>query len=303
MGYKYIENYKHNCSYKSEQKEQTMKENNHEMFQKFSVAICVYGKDNPEWFDNAVQSIMNQTVKPDEVVIVVDGPVPENLSKIIKKYEGIDCFKVIWFPTNLGHGNARRIGLENTSNELVALMDADDISVSNRFEQQLKYFEDNPELDIVGGDIAEFIDEESNIIGKRIVPQSDKDIKAYLKKRCPFNQVTVMFKKSAVMSVGGYLDWFCEEDYYLWIRMFLNNAVFANTGTVLVNVRVGEDMYSRRGGVKYFISEAKLQKFMYRKGIITFLRAFINILLRLVLQLLMPNWCRAIVFKTLARSR
>lgn len=269
----------------------------------FSVSICVYGKDNPEWFDIAVQSVLNQTVKPDEVVIVVDGPVPEDLSKIIKKYEKNIIFKVVWLPQNLGHGNARRIGLEKTSNELVALMDADDICMRYRFEQQLKFFEDNPNIDIVGGNIAEFIDYESNIIGKRIVPQSDKDIKAYLKKRCPFNQMTVMFKKSSVMKAGGYLDWFCDEDYYLWIRMFLNKAIFANTGTVLVNVRVGKDMYARRGGIKYFLSEAKLQKLMYKKNIISFCCAFFNITQRLILQVLMPNCCRAILFKTLARSR
>ena len=240
------------------------------MNKKFSVAICVYGKDNSEWFELAVQSILNQTIKPNEVVLVVDGPVPEELSKVIKKYEQLDYFRVIWLPPNMGHGNARRIGMENTVNELVALMDADDISLPNRFEQQLKYYEDNPELDIVGGDIAEFVGVESNVIGKRVVPKTDKEIKDYLKKRCPFNQVTVMFKKSAVMAVGGYLDWFCEEDYYLWIRMFLNNAVFANTGTVLVNVRVGKDLYARRGGIKYFLSEAKLQKYMYKKNIIGF---------------------------------
>ena len=273
------------------------------MNMKFSVSICVYGKDNSEWFDTAVQSILNQTVKPNEVVIVVDGPVPENLSNIIKKYENNQSFKVVWLPENLGHGNARRIGLENISNELVALMDADDISLPNRFEQQLKYFEENPELDIVGGNIAEFIDEESNIIGKRIVPQTDKDIKDYLKKRCPFNQMTVMLKKPSVMKAGGYLDWFYDEDYYLWIRMLLNNAAFANTGTVLVNVRVGKDMYARRGGIKYFLSEAKLQKFMYRKGIINFPRAVINISQRLILQVLMPNWLRAIIFKYLAREQ
>ncbi len=272
------------------------------MNKKFSVSICVYYKDNPEWFELAVQSILNQTIKPNEVVLVVDGPSPENLSKIIKKYEKNNIFKIIWLPNNLGHGNARRVGLENTSNELVALMDADDICLPNRFEQQLKYFEDNPELDIVGGDIAEFIDLESNIVGKRVVPQKDKEIKDYMKKRCPFNQMTVMFKKSSVMKAGGYLDWFCDEDYYLWIRMFLNKAIFANTGTVLVNVRVGKDMYARRGGIKYFLSEAKLQKFMYRKGLINFPRAFINIFQRLILQVLMPNWIRALVFKYLARS-
>lgn len=273
------------------------------MNDKFSVSICVYGKDNPECFDLAVQSIVNQTVKPDEVVIVVDGPVPEDLSKIIKKYEKNTIYKIICLPENLGHGNARRIGLENTSNELVALMDADDISLPDRFEQLLKCFEDNPELDIVGGNIAEFVDIESNVVGKRVVPQKDKEIKAYLKKRCPFNQMTVMFKKSSVMKAGGYLDWFCDEDYYLWIRMFLNNAVFANTGTVLVKVRVGKDMYARRGGIKYFLSEARLQKFMYKKGVIDFIRAFINISQRLILQVLMPNWCRALIFKYLAREK
>lgn len=270
---------------------------------KFSVSMCVYEKDNPEWFDTAVQSILNQTVKPDEVVLVVDGPVPEKLSKIINRYELFNYFKVIWLPVNLGHGNARRIGLENVTNEIVALMDADDISLTNRFEQQLKFFEDNPNLDIVGGDIVEFIGEQSNIVGKRVVPINDRDIKSYLKKRCPFNQMTVMFKKSAVIKAGGYLDWLCNEDYYLWIRMFLNNAVFANTGTVLVNVRVGKDMYARRGGIKYFFSEAKLQKFMYRKGIISFMRVFINIAQRLVLQVLMPNWCRAMVYKAFARNK
>lgn len=270
---------------------------------KFSVSMCVYGKDNPEWFDSAVQSILNQTVKPDEIILVVDGPVPDKLSEIIKRYELSNYFKVIWLPTNLGHGNARRIGLEKVNNEIVALMDADDISLPNRFEQQLKLFENKPNLDIVGSDIAEFIDIQSNIIGKRIVPKTDKEIKAFLKKRCPFNQMTVMFKKSSVMKAGGYLDWFCDEDYYLWIRMFLNNATFANTGNILVNVRVGKDMYARRGGIKYFLSEARLQKYMYKKGIICFIRAFINIFQRLVLQVLMPNWCRAIVFKTLARSK
>ena len=271
-------------------------------YPQFSVAMCVYKNDKPEWFDEAVRSILNQTNKPNEVVLVVDGPIPESLSKIIKRYELLENFNVIRLPMNMGHGYARRIGLENVSNDLVALMDADDISQPDRFEQQLKYLEENPNLDIIGGDIAEFMGEPSNIIGKRIVPQKDNEIKFYLKKRCPFNQVTVMFKKSSVVSAGGYLDWFCEEDYYLWIRMFLNNAVFGNTGTVLVNVRVGKDMYARRGGIKYFFSEAKLQKFMYKKGIISFMRAFINTAQRLALQVLMPNWCRALVFKYIARS-
>ena len=123
-----------------------------------------------------------------------------------------------------------------------------------------------------------------------------------MKKRSPFNHVSVMYKKSAVQAAGGYLDWFWNEDYYLWIRMQLNNAVFANTGTVLVNVRVGKEMYQRRGGMRYFKSEAKLQKYMWKDGIISFPKYCYNVLLRLILQVLMPNSIRGWVFKTFARK-
>lgn len=268
----------------------------------FSVAMCVYGKDNPEHFKLAVDSILNQTVKPSEVVLVVDGPVPEKLDSVINAFEKNDFFHVIWLETNQGHGIARRTGLDNCSNELIALMDADDLSVSNRFELQLKKIEENPELDIVGGNITEFIDNPSNIVGKRVVPENDADIKSYLKSRCPMNQMTVMFKKSSVLKVGGYLDWFCDEDYYLWIRMFLAKMTFANVHDVLVNVRVGKDMYQRRGGWKYFKSEAKLQIFMFKHNVISFAKCLYNISLRLCLQVLMPNWMRGIVFQKFSRK-
>lgn len=269
----------------------------------FSVSICVYGKDCPEYFYQAVKSILNQTVKPSEVVLVVDGPVPEELDSVIKEFDKNDCFRVIRLETNQGHGIARRTGLENCSNELVALMDADDLSVPNRFELQLKKFEENPELDVVGGNIAEFVDEPDNVVGKRVVPESDADIKVYLKSRCPMNQVTVMFKKSSVLKAGGYLDWYCDEDYYLWIRMFLARMTFANVPDILVNVRVGKDMYQRRGGWKYFKSEAKLQWFMYNKKIFSLLQLMFNVTLRFCLQVVMSNRLRSLVFNFFARSR
>lgn len=264
--------------------------------------MCVYGKDDPEWFKIAVDSILNQTVKPDEVVLVVDGPVPDELNAVIKAYEKLVLFKVIRFKENQGHGNARRAGLEACSNELVAIMDADDISVNDRFEKQLIAFDRNPNISIVGGQISEFIGDESNIVGKRIVPLDDNEIKDYLKTRCPMNLVTVMFKKTDVLSVGGFIDWYCEEDYYLWIRMNLANMKFANVEENLVNVRVGKEMYSRRGGIKYFKSEKKLQKFMLDNKIIGRWTYMINVLKRLIVQVLLPNKVRGWVFKTLARS-
>ena len=273
-------------------------------FPPFSVAISVYQKDNADFFDRALQSITEQqTVKPSEIVLVCDGPLNDDLNEVIDKYrKAYPIFKVLRLKKNKGLGNALRLAVENASNELIARMDSDDVSVPNRFEQQLKYFLAHPEVDIVGGDITEFIDEETNIVGKRSVPKKDSEIKDYMKTRCAFNHVSVMYKKSAVQNAGGYLDWFWNEDYYLWIRMQLNNAVFANTGTVLVNVRVGEEMYQRRGGKKYFKSEYGLQKLMLDKKMIGYSTFVGNVGKRVIVQMLLPNKLRGCVFRKFARS-
>ena len=266
----------------------------------FSVSICVYGGDNPAWFAAAVDSVVNQTAVPDEIVLVVDGPVPSELDAVIRGYESDPLFNVIRLAENRGHGEARRVGLHHCTHDVVALMDADDLSRPDRFEKQLAALEDG--VAIVGGQITEFIDTTDNVVGKRIVPTADAEIKAYMRKRCPMNQVTVMFRKSAVEQVGGYIDWYCEEDYYLWLRMHLAGMTFANVSDVLVDVRVGADMYRRRGGWRYFKSEAKLQGYMLQHRVIGPVRYLINVNQRLILQVLMPNRLRGWIFKRFARS-
>lgn len=270
----------------------------------FSVAMSVYYKDNAVFFDRALQSITErQTIKPTEIVLVCDGPLNKQLDAVIDKYrKQYPIFKILRFKDNRGLGNALKLAIENTSNEIVARMDSDDISVPDRFEQQLKFFSNHSEVDIVGGNITEFIGDETNIVGKRIVPTKDSEIKEYMKTRCAFNHVSVMYKKSAVQSAGGYLDWFWNEDYYLWIRMQLNNAVFANTGTVLVNVRVGEEMYQRRGGKKYFQSEYGLQKLMLDNKMISFPIFIGNVGKRVIIQRLLLNRIRGWVFRKFARD-
>lgn len=270
----------------------------------FSVAISVYKSDDPKFFDRALFSITEmQTIKPDEIVLVVDGPVCEELNRVIEKYERLySIFHIIRLEKNGGLGNALKIAVENSKHDLIARMDSDDVSLPTRFEQQLRYFEEHPEVDIVGGDITEFIGDESNIVGKRVVPKSNEEIREYMRRRCAFNHMSVMYKRNAVQGAGGYQDWFCNEDYYLWIRMWLNHAVFANTGSILVNVRVGKEMYQRRGGWKYFKSEAKLQSFMLKKGVIRVPRYLVNVSERLILQVLMPNKVRGWVFRIFARQ-
>ncbi|MCR5798006.1 MAG: glycosyltransferase [Eubacterium sp.] len=210
--------------------------------------------------------------------------------------------KVIRFPENRGLGEALKVAIENCTFELIARMDSDDISVPRRFESQLKIFTRDDDIDICGGQIDEFIDSPSNVVGRRLVPETDEELKAYMKKRCPFNHMTVMYKKSAVIDAGNYQDWFWNEDYYLWIRMALKNQKFANLPDALVNVRVGKDMYARRGGGKYFKSEIGIQKLMLEKGLIDRPTYISNCAKRFIVQKILPNSVRGWVFKTFARS-
>jgi glycosyltransferase involved in cell wall biosynthesis len=269
----------------------------------FSVTISLYKNDNPGNFKIALNSIINQTMPPDEIILTIDGPISENLNKIVKLYENkVYTLKVIRLPENMGQGIAHKIGVENCSHELVAIMDSDDIAASDRFEKQLKIFDENPNIDILGGSIYEFIGDIENVVSARTVPLDDIKIKAYLRKRCPFNQQTVMFKKESVIKSGNYQTWHFDEDYYLWCRMLLTGCIFKNIPDVLVHVRVGKDMYKRRGGWKYFKSEAKLQKFMLDNKITNFSEYMLNVFMRFIAQVLMTSTIRGIIFRIFFRK-
>lgn len=269
----------------------------------FSVCMSVYKNDNPQDFYDSVMSIYQQTCPPEEIILVIDGPVPEEMLETINRLKAETCImRVIPLEKNMGHAIARQTGLEAAKNELCAVMDADDLAVATRFKKQLKAFDEHPEVSVVGGLINEFIHRTDNVVGTRIVPENDSDIKEYLKSRCPMNLVTVMLKKSDVLKVGGYQDWYCEEDYYLWIRLALGGYKFYNIQENLVNVRVGEEMYQRRGGKKYFDSEARLQKYMLDHKLISWPKYAYNVLIRWAVQVAMPNWLRGWVFRTFARN-
>lgn len=274
------------------------------MSEKFSVLMSVYKNDNPFYFYKAVQSIINQTKQPSEIIIVVDGPVSKEIIKVInivsKEYQNT---KIIWLDENVGLGNALKIGLRNTSYELVARMDSDDISCNYRFELQLDAFKKNPALTIVGGQIREFLDDENNFIGIRKVPLENGNIKKYMKNRCPFNHMTVMFKKSHILEAGGYIELKYNEDYYLWIRLLINDCQFENINRILVNVRVDEKMYQRRGGYQYFQSEKILQDIMLEYNIIKKFDYIVNVFFRFVVQVLLPNKLRAILYKAFFRKK
>lgn len=269
----------------------------------YSVCMSVYKNDRPEWFVTAVHSIWRQTITPKEIILVVDGFISEDLKETIAMLQReVNCMNVIYLPQNLGHAAARQVGLEAACCDLVAIMDSDDIALPNRFEKQLEYLECHPDISVVGGFISEFVDAVDNAVSRRIVPQNDVDIKKYLKSRCPMNLVTIMARKSDIIAVGGYQEWFCEEDYYLWIRLTLAGCKFYNIPEVLVNVRVGKDMYNRRGGWQYFKSESSLQRYMYCNNIISFPRYLYNVCGRFIIQVAMSNRMRSFVYKKIFRE-
>lgn len=273
---------------------------------KFSIITSVYKNDKPEYVREALDSMLvEQTTKPSEIVLVRDGQVPDKLESLLNEYESRypNIFNIIRLEQNGGLGNALKLGVETAKYDIIARMDSDDICLPNRFELQLKYMSENPNTDIVGGQMTEFIGSTDNIVGTRVVPCTNAEIYEYMKNRCALNHVTVMFRKEAVLKAGNYQDWFWNEDYYLWIRMMINSCRFANLPETLVNVRSGADQYARRGGRKYYESEKGIKKLQLENKMISNIEYFYFVAQRYIIQILMPNWLRGWVFRTFARQK
>ena len=264
---------------------------------KFSVSMCVYGGDNPHHFDQALESIFSQTRLADELVLVVDGPIPDETDRIIKKHQALhnNLFKVFRLEKNCGHGVARSTGLERCKYDYVAIADADDINAPNRFEVQMEYFERQPELAAVSSSCFHFYESVFNVINEEKMPQSDAEIKKAMKTSCPICQPSVILNRKEVLKAGGYQDWYMAEDYYLWIRMMLNGAEFANTPMSLLYLRTTPEQMARRGGYKYFNSMRKLYQYMYAHKVIGLGTLIFNVSTRFVVQVLMPGKLRAVI--------
>lgn len=270
---------------------------------KISVLMSTYKNDDAIYLKESIDSILNQTLRPDEIVIVIDGAIPKvNMDILLDYSRNNSLIKLIKLKKNVGLGLALNRGVKECKNELIARMDSDDIADTNRLKLQYDAI-NKYDCDIVGGNISEFVGDKKNIVSYRIVPELDENIKKYMKQRCPMNHVTVMFRKKSVLEAGNYMSWHYNEDYILWIKMFENGCKFYNIQKNLVNVRVGEEMYKRRGGLKYFKSEQNIQKYMLKNNIINYPTYLINIIKRFLLQVVLSNNMRQFVFKNFARKK
>ena len=272
--------------------------------QQFSVLMSVYRNEKVEYFVQALNSVLNQSIQPSQVVLVRDGVVDDDLqnsiNEFLQKYPTILTY--VPLEENVGLGRALCEGLVHCEHELVARMDTDDICVFNRFEKQLQAFEQNPDIDIVGGNIAEFSDSIENVLQYRVVEQEHSKICAYLKKRNPFNHMTVMFKKDKVLSVNSYEDFFQFEDWFLWTKLYLAGAKFANLNEVLVFARISQ-IQARRGGWKYYRSSVKFLKFMKANKIIGQFEYLKLKFVRFVGHVLLPNKIREWAYKKFLRKQ
>jgi glycosyltransferase involved in cell wall biosynthesis len=292
---------------------------------KISVIMSIYKSDVPEYVRIALDSLLNQTRLPDEIVIVADGPVPAELEQVVKsltpspspkgegnkdgegdlKPETRDLKPIVTYlpqEKNGGLGEAMRIAVEAAKYPYLARMDSDDICLPDRFEKQMKCFEEDPELSIVGGMITEFDGEPENIIAERILPLDDAGIKKMMRGRCAVNHVTVIFKKEDLLRSGNYQPFWKQEDHYLWARMMEHGCKFRNIPDIVVNVRSGRDQLARRGGWRFYKSVVRVFWYMYKHKLISFGYFLYICAVRGIVQLLMPNWLRTWVYMKFLRK-
>lgn len=268
---------------------------------KFSVLMSLYNKEKPEFLAECFDSLVNQTLPADDIVLVFDGQINVELQKIVQDFQNKLPLNIVALANNVGLGQALNAGLNVCQNEWVIRMDTDDICVPDRFEQQIHFIEQYPDIDVLGGQIIEF--EQDILQGKksRTVPTSHDAIFQSAKSRNPINHMTVAFKKSAVQAVGSYRHAPLFEDYDLWVRLLLAGYRFANLPDVLVYARAGEAMYERRGGWDYAQYEWVIQQSFYQQGFLNVAQLVKNLVIRLPVRLL-PNSVRSLVYQTLLRK-
>lgn len=273
----------------------------------FSVLMSVYKNDNPVHFQLALESVTKcQILKPDQVVVVFDGPVSskiEDAVNYVKNSNKSIQFDIIKLADNKGLAAALNIGLSACKYEYIARMDADDIAVDIRFEHQIDYMEKHPEIDVLGGVIAEFSENPHNITSIRKVGYTHTDIVQMAKRRTPFNHMTVVYKKSKVMAVGGYNPNFGKlEDYKLWVDLLSLGCRMANLDEILVYMRVGNGFIQRRSSRREIQDWDHLQKDLINAGITTRLDSILN---RVYIRgfTFLPSGIKKIAYKLLLRKR
>ncbi|NAW69687.1 glycosyltransferase [Vibrio sp. V30_P3S12P165] len=263
-----------------------------------SVLMSVYKAENPQFLQQAIESIYhNQTLKPSQVVIVKDGPLPEQLEQVLERYQTDlqETLTVVSLPKNVGLGAALNAGLVHCRYELVARMDTDDIAMPERFAKQVKFMQQNPNVIACSGVIEEWDSAFTEQLGCRKLPQEHNDIVKFAKSRSPLNHPAAMFRKAAVVEVGGYPPLRKAQDYALWSLLIINGAQLSNLPCVLLKMRTGDEMMARRG-LEYFKHEYQLLQFQKEIGFLSYFAFIKNVMIKFILRS-SPLFIKKIAYK------
>ena len=264
--------------------------------------LSIYAKEQPAFFQAAMESVQKQSWPPDQIVLVCDGPLTPELENVINEIarDTGDRLHIIRRPRNEGLGPALNAGLSECRHDFVARMDTDDIACPQRCEKQLAFMRKN-ELDLCSGTVWEFTDSITHLEGCRQLPQEHAELLRYAKRRNPMNHPCVMFRKQAVEKAGGYRHMPFFEDYDVWVRMIQTGAKLGNSPEIFGYMRAGGDMYRRRGGVAYCRSINRFFKELKDSGFISYRQYMENLALRYAVSLL-PNRLREIFYKRTLRG-
>jgi glycosyltransferase involved in cell wall biosynthesis len=266
------------------------------MHEPFSLLVSVYDGDRPDYLRRAFRSAVDdQTVRPDQVIIVRDGPVRDELAGCLDELRCCSPSPVTFVPLerNGGLGPALDRGLAASWFDVIARQDADDVSMPHRFEVELPLIQD---ADIVGAGLFEFVADIDDIVGQRIPPTEPAQIQRYARMHDPFNHPTVIYRRRAVLAAGGYGELPLMEDYALFARMLAGGARAVNVAEPLVYYRVGPEAFKRRGGTGLLRSELRLQREFRKDGFISTAEYLRNVMVRGGYRMI-PWWCRRAVYR------
>lgn len=251
---------------------------------KFSVLMSLYNNEKSSYFDDCLSSLYVQTLPASEIVLVLDGPIDSHLMAVIDKWKERLPLNIYPIVENVGLGKALNYGLIQCCNDIVFRMDTDDICSNERFEKQMNYLLKHPNICILGTAVQEFNDCYKGEV--KFSKTGNDNIISYAKKRNPLNHMSVSFRKSCILAVGGYQHHLYMEDYNLWLRLIAKGYELDNLEEPLVNARVGKEMIKRRKGWYYVCSEFKLYRLKKELGIDSGFSAFNILLLRTIPRIL-----------------
>lgn len=269
---------------------------------KFSVLMSVYINEKVAYLDSALSSIFNQTLLPDELVIVHDGVLTKELYDSINRFKSRLNIVEVKIPFNVGLGRALKVGIKVCKYDYVIRCDSDDINHSDRFAKQMLFFKNNPSVSVVSAHVEEFKHSMGDLKLARIVPIGFKNIKDIYRSRNPINHMAVAFNRNDVLKVGGYEHMPFFEDYNLWVNLIQNGYRIENINEVLVSARVGNGMIARRKGIRYIKSELNFYRNLFNNETNIPLATYLFIFVRLAVRFL-PISCLEYIYMHMGRKQ